>query len=190
VLFALCALVKRFVLGGDTAKEPEGDSQARSWSQTATNRLLLSNKISVDNVITAILLAKHAVCSGNYSQAFSLTAVANRQAVALGLHKELSVSDGTAWTEREARRRIMFSCYCLDRMTASGQQELTSCPAESVQIQSPCEEYNFQLAVSTSAEVANLEGLDGASGDSRSQHQVGIMGHNVRIVGMRYVTLR
>lgn len=190
MLFGLCALVRRFVLGGDSAKEPEGDAQARLWSQTATTRLLLSNKISVDNVITAILLAKHAVYSGNYSQAFSLTAIANRQAVALGLHKELPVSDSTPWTEREARRRVMFSCYCLDRMTASGQQELTSCPAESIQIQSPCEEYNFQLAVSTAAEVADLEGLDGVFGELRSQHQIGIMGHYVRMVGMRYVTLR
>lgn len=190
MLFGLCALVRRFVLGGDSAKEPEGDSQARLWSQTATTRLLLSNKISVDNVITAILLAKHAVYSGNYSQAFSLTAIANRQVVALGLHKELSESDGTPWTEREARRRVMFSCYCLDRMTASGQQELTSCSAEGIRIQSPCEEYNFQLAVSTAAEIADLEGLEGAFGELRSQHQVGIMGQYVRIVGMRYLTLR
>ncbi|KAI5868591.1 fungal-specific transcription factor domain-containing protein [Durotheca rogersii] len=49
--------------------------------------------------------------------------------------------------DREIRRRTMFSCFILDRMLACGKERISIIQREDLQIQLPCSEDKFDLAM-------------------------------------------
>ncbi|KAI0152312.1 fungal-specific transcription factor domain-containing protein [Hypoxylon sp. NC0597] len=49
--------------------------------------------------------------------------------------------------DKEVRRRTMFSCFILDRMLACGKQRVSMIRPEDIQIQLPCSEDKFDLAM-------------------------------------------
>ncbi|KAI8624528.1 fungal-specific transcription factor domain-containing protein [Xylariaceae sp. FL1651] len=49
--------------------------------------------------------------------------------------------------QKEIRRRIMFSCFILDRMLACGKQRVSIIRGEDLEIQLPCSEDKFDLAM-------------------------------------------
>ncbi|KAI1105804.1 fungal-specific transcription factor domain-containing protein [Jackrogersella minutella] len=49
--------------------------------------------------------------------------------------------------EKEVRRRTMFSCFILDRMLACGKERVAILRPEDIQIQLPCSEDKFDLAM-------------------------------------------
>ncbi|KAI1265566.1 fungal-specific transcription factor domain-containing protein [Xylariaceae sp. FL1019] len=49
--------------------------------------------------------------------------------------------------QRETRRRIMFSCFVLDRMLACGKHRVSVIRGEDLEIQLPCSEDKFDLAM-------------------------------------------
>ncbi|KAI0840859.1 fungal-specific transcription factor domain-containing protein [Hypoxylon sp. FL0890] len=49
--------------------------------------------------------------------------------------------------DKEVRRRTMFSCFILDRMLAGGKHRVSIIQAEDIQIQLPCSEDKFDLAM-------------------------------------------
>ncbi|KAJ5716438.1 hypothetical protein N7493_008349 [Penicillium malachiteum] len=114
LLLSICAISSRFLSSEST--ETEGSAEAHVWSCEATALLALEGKICWENVVAALVLARHAIASGVYDKAWTLSAMASRQALALGLHRE---SPGLSWTIREQRRRLMWACFGLDCMMST-----------------------------------------------------------------------
>jgi hypothetical protein len=93
--------------------------------------------------IQALVLIVKAHCrQGRMTAAFVLFAVAARFAYALRLNHE---TPDLCFLERESRRRLMWSLFMVDMILAGGIRELALCPAESMYIQLPCQERNFEL---------------------------------------------
>lgn len=157
LLLAICAITARFINRPPTPaavvspQPPLSSTQANRWSSLATQQLMASTPVmELHHAMAALILCKHAAYSGDYNQAFLMAALANRFALKLRLFDETKWTEGKnsatelRWVDREQRRRVMFACYCVDRMTATGMRELTFCPAESIKLQLPCEDYNFE----------------------------------------------
>ncbi|KAH8669124.1 hypothetical protein BX600DRAFT_461251 [Xylariales sp. PMI_506] len=210
LLLAICAITARFLdhqslpstqvlppsdpTGSTSMPRDYLRNQATHWAQIATQKLSTSAEMTLDNAMAALVLCKNASYSGAFNQAFLLAALANRYALKLRLFDEAKWIDAEEtvdmpWVEREQRRRVMFACYCVDRMTATGMKELTFCPAESIRLQLPCEDYNFDLRIPCHTPIPVLESDDLAAGVINSE-LVGTMGHYVSMVGIRYVISR
>ncbi|KAI1123764.1 fungal-specific transcription factor domain-containing protein [Nemania abortiva] len=65
--------------------------------------------------------------------------------------------------QKEIRRRVMFSCFILDRMLACGKHRVSSIRGEDLNIQLPCSEQNFDLAIEV--QTSRLTQLEHPSGD-------------------------
>ncbi|OJJ45124.1 hypothetical protein ASPZODRAFT_18034 [Penicilliopsis zonata CBS 506.65] len=180
LILALCAITARFVQGSSVS--------ASQLAEQAQQRLFDTDEISVSHCAAAVLLAKHAAYSGRFNTAFLLAALANRYALKLRLYTE---GTGNAiasnmWIDQEQNRRLMFACYAVDRMTATGREELTCSRARDIMIQLPADEYSFQHGIPCITPLPTLEGEERAE----SRDGVGIMGHYVLLVGIRYGILR
>jgi hypothetical protein len=119
LLLALCAVSNRFLPPATPSTSSQSTVrrdvlQALEWAKESKTLCIVDEEITTETVAAALLLAKHDVYMAKYSSAWMMSSVANRAAMALGLHKEV-VAD-MPWTEREARRRLFWGCYCLDRM--------------------------------------------------------------------------
>ncbi|CAK7267861.1 hypothetical protein SEPCBS119000_002766 [Sporothrix epigloea] len=75
---------------------------------------------SIDCLQTLLLLALAFVASGKGKKAFMLLSTAIGMAVALELHREMDSRARILPVEREMRRRLMWTCYLLDRFMACG----------------------------------------------------------------------
>jgi Fungal specific transcription factor domain len=153
LLLAICAISARFVsLSNSSAPTTTSHNinfQSSQWARIATHRLMASRDINLTNAVVALLLCKNATYDGAFNHAFLLAALANRYALKLRLFDETKwPSTGgeseLRWVEKEQRRRIMFACYCVDRMTATGMKELTFVPANIMTLQLPCEDYQYE----------------------------------------------
>ncbi|KAI8944412.1 fungal-specific transcription factor domain-containing protein [Xylaria longipes] len=69
--------------------------------------------------------------------------------------------------QKEIRRRIMFSCFILDRMLACGKHRSTIIRGEELDIQLPCSEEKFDLAIEVqTGRLTQLERSRGQGDDS------------------------
>jgi hypothetical protein len=109
--------------------------------------LILEDDLTPETVATALILAKHDNNSGRFTQAFVLSSMASRMAMALGLHKELPPEHQAGTAERETRRRLMWGCYCLERMMHTGIPEFILTQASSIKIRLPCDDYQYLLGI-------------------------------------------
>lgn len=147
LLLSICAIAARFIPNASSSTAQNTQQQSAHWAWLATKRLLASFEINMTNASVALLLCKNATYNGAFNHAFLLASLANRYVLRLRLFDENRWSNPATvmrWVEKEERRRLMFACYCVDRMTASGMKELTHCPANSMNIRLPCEEHNFE----------------------------------------------
>lgn len=147
LLLAICAIAARFVPNSLNSIAQSTQHQSSHWAWLATKRLMASYDINVTNASVALLLCKNATYNGAFNHAFLLASLANRYVLRLRLFDENRWPNPATvmrWAEKEERRRLMFACYCVDRMTASGMKELTHCPADIIRIRLPCEEHSFE----------------------------------------------
>ncbi|KAL7811032.1 fungal-specific transcription factor domain-containing protein [Trichoderma aethiopicum] len=75
---------------------------------------------SIDNLQAIVLLAIAYTASGKGRKAFMLLSNAIGMIMALELHREMDQQAQMTPMERETRRRLFWSCYLLDRFSASG----------------------------------------------------------------------
>ncbi|GFZ48880.1 hypothetical protein JCM24511_06629 [Saitozyma sp. JCM 24511] len=102
LLLSICAISSRFLEPGNGRQAPlKGSSQAQAWAREAKTMLILDDDLTTETVATALILAKHDNNSGRYTQAFILSSMASRMAMALGLHKELPSEHHAGTAERE-----------------------------------------------------------------------------------------
>lgn len=157
LLLSICAISSRFLERTDGVRAPlQGSAQAQAWAREAKTLLVLDD-MSTEAVATALILAKYEINSGRYSHAFVLASVASRMAMGLRLHKETSPDHPAGPTERETRRRLMWGCYCLDRMMSTGVPELLLTQASTLQVKLPCDDYHFLLGIPCDMPFPSLE---------------------------------
>ncbi|KAL1896088.1 hypothetical protein Sste5346_004827 [Sporothrix stenoceras] len=187
VLLAICAVASRFVPPDDPARSgPDVQTdrgqqrglnsacraniaaQADAWAKEAKTLLVLED-MTLDTVVTALLLARHDINNGLFGSAWMLSSMATRAALALGLNREnhslyrhqqnstVTTNATIPFSEQETRRRLFWACYCLDRMMSTGLSDLTMLRAEHISLQLPCEEHHYLYGTSCWTTVPRLE---------------------------------
>ncbi|KAM3505502.1 hypothetical protein MY10362_002907 [Beauveria mimosiformis] len=181
---------------GNHARDTSLISAAGShWAKRA-EYLLLANfgKISVQRLMTAILIHEFHFRHGEYSQALMMSGLAVRMAHALKINSEHSAdimcsdSDEAAPSivSRESRRRLMWACYILDAWAGSGIDQLTLLRENDIKIQLPCNERNFGLRIACVTETLGvghvLQFLPPSVVPRQPAENMGIMAYYIRIV--------
>jgi len=192
VLLAICAAAARFVDHMQASGAPvavRGSMAAKAWATEAKTTLLTEDP-SLDSITAALILAKEDISSGRFSQAFTLAAVAMRMALAMRLHQELPPDDEKSISERETRRRLMWGCFSLDRMMSTGVPEFLITPVQSLRIRLPCDDQRYLYGMAVETPIPALESAgDSNDRDPAKFEGVGILGHHLRLQGVRTMIL-
>ncbi|KAJ5524402.1 hypothetical protein N7494_011052 [Penicillium frequentans] len=202
LLHIICALgAKFFALNYASQLSPEAILTAgNQWAKIAKARIFVDmDDLSIEKLMTAILLYDHDLRIGSYASAFMLSGITARMSQALQLNLENSAdvlcqkSDSTTITS-ETRRRLMWSCYLLDSWVGSGVNQLTLLEDRDLKIQLPCHSQNFTLGILCLTETLHEgETLSFVPRDQippdPSQH-MGIEAYFIRLVSIRKKVLR
>lgn len=177
-------------------------SAGNDWAQKAQSLLFADlATISVQNLMTAVLLHDHELRRGDYATAFMLTGIITRMAQALQLNLEYSThlfrdepNNGPTVCSKEARRRLMWSCYIADTLIGSGVDQLTLFSENDIKIQLPCNERNFVLQVPCVTEMLPkgqfLPFVMPEQIPPRVIDNIGIVALYIRLISLRKQVLR
>ncbi|KAL4923126.1 fungal specific transcription factor domain-containing protein [Aspergillus undulatus] len=154
LLYVVCALGAQFYALGCNATSQKLSPKfilraGCRWGETAYSMVLRDlDKISVDNLMASQLLYDYALRVGNFAQAFMLGGLTARMAQALQINLEYStdvlcLEPGLSTSAREARRRLMWSCFVTDALLGSGVDQLMLVEERDIKIQLPCNERRF-----------------------------------------------
>ncbi|RFU72815.1 fungal specific transcription factor domain-containing [Trichoderma arundinaceum] len=92
---------------------------------------------SIDNLQAIVLLAIAYTASGKGRKAFMLITNAIGMIMALELHREVDQQAQVTPMERETRRQLFWSCYLLDRFSASGSKRPSLIGDDSIALRLP-----------------------------------------------------
>ncbi|KAL7786260.1 fungal-specific transcription factor domain-containing protein [Trichoderma ceciliae] len=92
---------------------------------------------SIDNLQAIVLLAIAYTASGKGRKAFMLITNAIGMIMALELHREMDQQAQITPMERETRRQLFWSCYLLDRFSASGSKRPSLISDDSIALRLP-----------------------------------------------------
>ncbi|KAL8714233.1 MAG: hypothetical protein Q9220_001962 [cf. Caloplaca sp. 1 TL-2023] len=165
LVLAVCAIAARFSTHPEINTEPSflrGEEWAASARELALKRYDQPS-ITLLQVLLILGLHEFGTCQGGRSWMFG--GMAMRMAYALQLHQEWDCDPSNqkgeadpkfSETDREIRRRTMWSCFLMDRFNSSGTERPTCGAEEFIKIHLPTKEFNFQHEI-----VAPTETLDG-----------------------------
>lgn len=101
---------------------------------------------------------------------------------------------GLTVTEKESRRRLMWSCYVMDALVGSGVDQLTLVDEKDMKIQLPCNERNFVQQIpclTETLETGNCLKFMGDYVDNKTiLPNMGMMAYFVRHISIRKKVLR
>ncbi|KAL3433362.1 fungal-specific transcription factor domain-containing protein [Aspergillus tetrazonus] len=171
----------------------------RRWAEKAYEMVLKDlDKISVDNLMASQLLYDYALRVGNFAQAFMLGGITARMVQALQLNLEYStdvlcIEPGLSISAREARRRLMWSCFVTDALLGSGVDQLMLIDERDIKIQLPCNERRF--VQETACVTRTLDGgvlgfLQPDTLPVNPDENMGIMAYFVQHIHVRKQVLR
>ncbi|KAG6047600.1 hypothetical protein E4U39_000288 [Claviceps sp. Clav50 group G5] len=201
LLHIICAHGAKFLVLAEVQEEhdasPLFQDVGNEWAKRA-EYLMLANfgKISVQRLMTAILLHDFHFRLGEYGQALMISGLAVRMAHALKINTEfdpdiLCTQVDTAApsvASRESRRRLMWACYVLDAWAGSGVDQLTLLRENDIKIQLPSNERNFGLRIPSVTETLGvghvLQFLPPAVVPRRPAANMGIMAYYIRVVAL------
>ncbi|KIW39257.1 hypothetical protein, variant [Exophiala oligosperma] len=207
LLHIVCALGAKFYALQNSGHAERGEysnvlSAGTEWAKRAAS-LLFSNldNVSVENLMTAILLHDHEIRVGKHASAFVLTGVCARLAHALRLNLEYSTDiledeslNGPSIPSKESRRRVMWSCYVQDALTGSGTDQLTMFHEGDIKIQLPTHERNFLFQVPCVTELLQpgqfLKFLPLDTIPPRPVENMGLLAFYIRLIRIRKRVLR
>ncbi|KAI0471560.1 hypothetical protein GGR56DRAFT_77540 [Xylariaceae sp. FL0804] len=89
-----------------------------------------------------VFIMKHRMLSRRFTSAFMLAATAARFAYALRLNYE---NPSLCFLARESRRRLMWAFLTIDSGINGGYPDFTLLPSDSMHVQLPCNERNFEF---------------------------------------------
>lgn len=164
LMLAMCAISARFSTHPQLRTEPcflRGDNWGERAREIALKRYDSPN---ITILIVYLLLGLHefGTCQGGRSWMFG--GMAQRMAYALQLHKETEydplVSEADrkplSATDREIRRRTMWSCFLMDRFNSSGTDRPLFVHEQYIEVQLPVKEHLYLHEIHAPTE--NLEG--------------------------------
>ena len=194
LILAMCAISARFSTHPQLRTEPcflRGDDWAQRAREIALKRYDSPN---ITILIVYLLLGLHefGTCQGGRSWMFG--GMAQRMAYALQLHKENEydplVNDPDkkplSATDREIRRRTMWSCFLMDRFNSSGTDRPLFVHEQYIEVQLPVKEHLYVHEIHAPTE--NLEGavpnpVPPDSGQLASPREnMGVTAYTVRLV--------
>lgn len=108
----------------------------KHWASRAQTLILARlDRISVENLMAAVLLHDYEIRKGNYANAFMLSAITARMAQALQINLEHSTDvlcretgSGPSASVKESRRRLMWCCYITDSLIGNEHRSFPSQP--------------------------------------------------------------
>lgn len=197
LILAVCAISARFSTHPQIRTEPaflRGEVWATKARDIALKRYDTPN---ITILITYLLLGLHefGTCQGGRSWMFG--GMAQRMAYALQLHKDLDhdplgKENGDraelSFTDREIRRRTMWSCFLMDRFNSSGTDRPLFVSGQFIKVQLPIREHYFQMEVPGPTE--DLEGNvrnpvpDDAGQLADARENMGVVAYLVRSVAI------
>ncbi|KIW21255.1 hypothetical protein PV08_01835 [Exophiala spinifera] len=207
LLHIVCALGAKFYALQNSGHADRGEygsvlSAGTEWAKRAA-MLLFSNldNVSVENLMTAVLLHDHEIRVGKHASAFILTGICARLAHALRLNLEYSTDiskdespNGPSIPSKESRRRVMWSCYVQDALTSSGTDQLTIFHESDIKIQLPTHERNFLFQVPCVTELLQpgqfLRFLPPDAIPPRPVENMGLLAFYIRLIRIRKRVLR
>ncbi|PNY28454.1 transcriptional regulatory protein, partial [Tolypocladium capitatum] len=180
-----------------TPPPPALRTAGNQWAKRAEH-LMLANfgKISIQRLMTAMLLHDFHFRLGEYGQALMISGLAVRMAHALKINTEYNAdilcaeedSAAPSVASRESRRRLMWACYVLDAWAGSGVDQLTLLHENDIKIQLPSNERNFGLRIPSVTETLGvghvLQFLPPAIVPRRPAANMGIMAYYIRVVAL------
>lgn len=194
LILAMCAISARFSTHPQLRTEPcflRGDTWAEKAREIALKRYDSPN---ITILIVYLLLGLHefGTCQGGRSWMFG--GMAQRMAYALQLHKEneydplVSEADRKplSATDREIRRRTMWSCFLMDRFNSSGSDRPLFVHEQYIEVQLPVKEHLYIHEIHAPTE--NLEGdvpnpVPPDSGQlSNPRDNMGVSAYTIRLV--------
>jgi hypothetical protein len=164
LILAMCAISARFSTHPQLRTEPcflRGDNWGERAREIALKRYDAPN---ITILIVYLLLGLHefGTCQGGRSWMFG--GMAQRMAYALQLHKETEYDPlineaerkPLSATDREIRRRTMWSCFLMDRFNSSGTDRPLFVHEQYIEVQLPVKEHLYLHEIHAATE--NLEG--------------------------------
>ncbi|KAL3438432.1 hypothetical protein BDV09DRAFT_159800 [Aspergillus tetrazonus] len=128
---------------------PEACEAARAWMQEVQDYVLKRiGKQTVAHLEILVTLLRYLFHAGNFSDAWSLLAIAARSAFTMRLNYE---HEGLDPLVQESSRRLVWTIYQLDRLYSGGMEDLAVCPVERMHIRLPCDERSFEMGISSKA---------------------------------------
>ena len=165
LVLSVCAVAARFTPNPKISPNSRQFLRGEEWASCArgicTRRYEWPN-ITILTCLLILGLHEFGTCHGGRSWALGGQAI--RMAFALQLHKDLDYDPSCrtskihlSFIDREIRRRIMWACFLMDRFNSSGSDRPMFIKEESIKIQLPTAERNFQLDMPVQTEY-----LDGS----------------------------
>ncbi|KAI9672680.1 MAG: hypothetical protein M1831_000115 [Alyxoria varia] len=200
---AVCAVASRFSEHPhEKLKKVEpafrrGDEWARAAQDIALKRFDVPN---LTILIVFLLLSMHALGMCQGGRAWMLSGMAHRMAYALRLHKDSEYDElfrgvekgqKLGFTDREIRRRTMWACFAMDRLTSSGTERPMFASEHHMCLQLPVKEEFFQLEIPAVTEYLgephekhqqpeNEESTESAVARSN----MGVTAYNMRLIAL------
>ncbi|RMY68878.1 hypothetical protein D0863_06825 [Hortaea werneckii] len=201
LMLAVCGISARFSNHPALRTEPaflRGESWASAARDIALRRYDTPN-ITILIVYLILGLHEFGTCQGGRSWMFG--GMAQRMAYALQLHKDLDhdpklrrSSEGKngegdlTFTDREIRRRTMWSCFIMDRFNSSGTDRPIFVAEQYIRAQLPIRENYFQMEITGPTEDLNgnvsnpVEPDTGQVSDAKAN--MGVAAYLIRIVAI------
>ncbi|KAL3461787.1 fungal-specific transcription factor domain-containing protein [Aspergillus heterothallicus] len=206
LLYIVCALGAQFhALEYSTVTEPLPPKtvlhSGHSWAEKAYSMILQNlDKISIDNLMATQLLYDYALRVNNFAQAFMLGGLTARMAQALQINLEYSTDvlcqepgRNLSITERESRRRLMWSCFVTDALLGSGVDQLTLISERDIKIQLPCSERLFlhsTPAITHTLTSSTLPFIPPSATPPNPESNTGLMASFIHHISIRKQVLR
>ncbi|KAJ5243522.1 uncharacterized protein N7469_001849, partial [Penicillium citrinum] len=207
LLYMICALGAQYhaLAYGEnvTSISPKAILHAGSqWAKQAQRLILETLEIvTIDNLMASVLLHDYDIRMGDFSKAFMISGLITRMTQALQINLEYNTDilcqnddTGLTVTEKESRRRLMWSCYVMDALVGSGVDQLTLVDEKDMKIQLPCNERNFVQQIpclTETLETGNCLKFMGDYVDNKTiLPNMGMMAYFVRHISIRKKVLR
>ena len=194
---AVCAISARFSTHPRVRTEPaflRGEDWASAAREIALRRYDTPN-ITILIVYLILGLHEFGTCQGGRSWMFG--GMAQRMAYALQLHKDLdhdpkgrssAEKNELTFTDREIRRRTMWSCFLMDRFNSSGTDRPIFVGEQYILAQLPIKESYFQMEITGPTEDLDGDVPNPVEADSgqmaNAKENMGVTAYLIRLVAV------
>ncbi|CEJ92064.1 hypothetical protein VHEMI07742 [[Torrubiella] hemipterigena] len=153
LILSICAAAARHSKDRRLISSSDRAAKGEKWAESA--RQLCKDKQDEPHITTLtciLLLCMNDLHEGNHERSWSLSGQAIRMAYALGLHEDSngdlqtqSTNRSLGFREREIRRRVMWTCILVDRITSIFLNRPVFIAADTVHVPPPVGEMFFEL---------------------------------------------